>query len=244
MGRAFLIVLVLVGLAGRPFGCAQGRPAAAAGAPPPEASRGAAAPYDLMVLVIADQKGTAVVAFSYVASTDHAQLRSALAQLAARTRSKVSGLRIEDQPLQPGSQTLCTAGEFSAEGLVPPRGGPLPLVPILDSLPGWRHLRVVFGVPQGFAFAGPETVETPGLTARLIKGRDVYEYDVVRMNGGVAPPAESVRAGRPALRAVEGPATRQAPVRGGWQFALLLVVPVAALIAAWLRWGRRMPKKP
>jgi hypothetical protein len=236
MGRVFLIVLVLVGLVGRPFGCAQGRPATAAGVPPPQAAGGAAAPYDLMVLVIVGQKGTAVVAFSYAASVGHAQLRSAVAQLASRTRSKVSGLMIEDQPLQPGSQTLCTAGEFSAEGLVPPRGGPLPLVPIFDSLPGWRHLRVVFRVPEGLAFAGPDTVETPGLAARLIKGRDVYEYDVVRMNGRVAPSAQSVRAGRPV--------PRQAAARGGWQLVLLLVAPVVALIAAWLRWGRKMPKKP
>jgi hypothetical protein len=189
-----------------------------------------------MVMVIADQKGAAVVAFSYVACIDHAQLRSAVARLAARTKSRISKLMIEDQPLQTGSQTLCTAGEFSAEGLVPPRGGPLPLVPIRDSLPGWRHLRAVFVVPEGFAFGGPETVETPGLTCRLIKGRDVYEYDVVRMNGRTAPSAEPVRAGRPAQR--------QAAARGEWQLVLLLVAPVVALIAAWLRWGRKMPKKP
>jgi hypothetical protein len=188
-----------------------------------------------MVLVIEDQKGTAVVALSYAACIDHAQLRAAVARLAGRTKSKVSGLMIEDQPLQPGSQTLCTAGEFSAKGLVPRHGGPLPLTPILDSLPGWRHLRVVFVVPQGFVFAGPESVQAPGLTSRLIKGREVYEYDMVRMNSGPPPSAQPVPAG--------WPVSRQAARRGRWQFAVLLVVPVVALIAAWLRWGRRMPKK-
>jgi hypothetical protein len=189
-----------------------------------------------MVLVIADPRGGAVVALSYASRVDHGQLRDAIGRLTARTKGRFSGLAIEDKPLETHSRALATAAEFSAEGLLAPRGGALPLVPILDSLPGWRHLRAVFVVPQGFVFAGPETIETPGLTLRLLKGRDVYEYDVVRISGGAAPPGAAARASRSAPRQIRG--------QRGWGVGLAVVLPVAAVALAWLLWGRRMPRKP
>ena len=154
-----------------------------------------------MVLVIANSPGPTPVALSYARAVNHERLRAAIAGLAARTGSPVSGLVIEDKPLETKSQVASTAAEFLAEGLAPPNGAPLPVQPFLEALPDWTHLRLVFVVGKGFIFAGPEADLGAGFAVQLIKGADVYQYDVVRMTGKPSAPVESSKsAQRPTSR--------------------------------------------
>ncbi len=184
-------------------------------------------PYDLVVLVVAVPGAAERVAVSYAGLLDGERLRGAVQRLAAGTGARITGLVVVDEPVARGSQVRATAAEFTAKGLLGPGGGPLPVAVLAETLPEWRRMRLVFVVGENFQFAGPDRYDGKGFSATLIKGTDVYEYDVVKMNGESAPAAEPGHQGR------------KLPVRGGASSrgALIAAVVVSAA-AAWFAWWR------
>ena len=143
--------------------------------------------YDLTVIVFAPDLGPAQVALSYPKLVDHATLRQAIAQLAQKTGATVSGLQIQDGRQARGLPEPGTAAEFSVQGLLNPRGGALPVGPIIRSLPEWRRLRLVFMVGEAFTFLGPTQAMADGFSVRLVSRMKPYEYDVERSSREAAP---------------------------------------------------------
>ncbi len=161
---------------------------------------------DLTVLVLAappegaPSSPSALVALSYAHLVDHQRLRSAIADLAARTRIKASDVRIEDSPLERTASSsqadLATAAQFQAPGLVRPHSGVLPVGSIIRALPDWRRMRLIFLVGDRFPFRGPHQAAADGFVLRLLNQVAAYEYDVERMSGRI-PPAEEASAAPP-----------------------------------------------
>lgn len=200
------------------------RPSAAAQAAP-AANR---VPYDLVVLVVARPGAAERVAVSYAGLVEGERLRGAVQRLAAETGARVTGLVVSDEPVARGSQVRATAAEFTAKGLLGPSGGPLPVAAFAEALPEWRRMRLVFVVGESFPFTGPDRYAGESFSATLIKGTDVYEYDVVKMNGESAPAAEPSHQGR------------KLPVRGGASSRGAPIAAAAATVAAaaWFAWWR------
>lgn len=209
---------------------------AAAGGAAESAPQGVGIPYDLVVIVMAGSEGQAQVALSYAEQVNHRRLRAAIGSLAAETGARLSGVATADEAPERGSRTLATGAEFTATGLLEPGRGRLPVSAFAEALPDWRRMRLVFVVGEAFPFTGPNTYTGPDFSIALIKHAGepgeprsavhVYEYDVVRMNGGTAPTAASGR--QPPKR----------PARAGAPFRRLrtpaaVALAIGALAAAW-----------
>ena len=184
-------------------------------------------PHDLAVLVMVQREGRARVALSYADRVSHPRLRAAFERLGEETGSRISGVAARDERPDFGSKALATTAEFTAANLLKPGAHPLPVSAFAEALPEWRHMRLVFVVGEDFAFAGPDSYTGDGFSVQLIKGTDVYEYDVVRMNGEPAPAAES--GSRPDQRPV-----RPEPARRALRIAAAAALATAVAAAAWL----------
>jgi len=146
--------------------------------------------YDLTVLVFAAD-GPTQVALSYSRTVDHGELRDGLEDLLAHADGTPGELVIQDGPLERGSSRQATGAQFAAPGLVDARTGMLPVGSIVRSLPAWRHMRLVFVMPEGFQFAGPGSAVVDGFAVALVNRMKAYEYDVERKSGRVVPPEEA-----------------------------------------------------
>ena len=146
--------------------------------------------YDLTVIIVAPDIGPAQVALSYPKLVDHAALQQAIGALAAKTGASVTDLQIEDGRQGRGLPETGTAAQFSARGLLDPRGSALPVGPIIRSLPEWRHMRLVFMVGEAFRFMGPAEAVADGFSVQLVTRMKPYEYDVERKSGEAAPRSE------------------------------------------------------
>ncbi len=143
--------------------------------------------FDLSVLVLVPDLGPAQVALSYSKLVDHKALGAAISKIAQNTGASVSGLQIKDARQARGLSASATAAEFTIQGLVNPRGGALPVGPIIRALPEWRRLRLVFLVSEAFVFLGPTQATADGFSIRLVNRMKPYEYDVERSSREAAP---------------------------------------------------------
>ena len=232
-GRGLAVAVAVVAVLASPF------PAGAGGAAE-STPQGVGIPYDLVVIVMAGSEGPARVALSYAEQVNHRRLRAAIGSLGAETDARIWGVAAADEAPERGSRGLATGAEFTATGLVAPGGG-LPVAPLAEALPDWRRMRLVFVVDEDFPFTGPNTYTEADFSIVLIRHAGepgepdsavhVYEYDVVRMNGGTAPAVASGR--QPPKR----PARPGAPFRRlGTPAAVVLAI--GALAAAWFAVSR------
>jgi len=206
-------------------------PALAAGA------SSSAQPYDIVVMVIASGSGDPQVALSYARPVSHRALRSGIEGLARGTGAKVSGVAIRDARVARGIAEKGTDAEFSAAGLIG-EDGPLPVGPIIRSLPEWEHMRLVFALREDYPFAGPFDVTADGFGVRLVNRVATYEYDVERISktgraqdrSGVAGSLGSSGAGA----AESLPSARGLSQQLLW--AALIALP-SGLLLGWLVYG-------
>jgi len=214
--------------------------------------------YDITVLVLVQGTGSAAVsgqpkrsadtisrglarervALSYSRAISHDRLRQGIARLASRTGSRIRNLAVVDGPLTRGSRVPCTAAEFA---LVPKmtvsRPVPLPVEPIITSLPDWARMRLVFVVGEGLTVSIPDTTMAEGFSVHLVRSGDVYEYDVVSMRGSATgfhprkavPPVESRETSLPV----------RASSRKMARLALILASAAAGAVAIWLLLARK-----
>jgi len=209
---------------------------AGAGGAAESAPQGVGIPYDLVVMVMAGDDGRARVALSYAEQVNHQRLRAAIGRLGTETGARITNLVTSDEPPERGSRTLATAAEFAATGLLEPGRAPLPVSAFAEALPDWRRMRLVFVVGEDFPFTGPNTYTGPDFSIALMKHAGeptesgsavhVYEYDVVRMNGGTAPTAASGR--QPPKR----PARAAVPFRR-LRTPAAVALAIGALAGAW-----------
>jgi hypothetical protein len=82
-------------------------------------------------------------------------------------------------------------------------------------------MRLVFVAGKGFVFAGPKAVSAGPFSVRLVKGTDVYEYDVVRMSRATTSGARETTAEGEAESPQPGGSARR---RAGESLALGLVL--------------------
>ncbi len=157
--------------------------------------------YDCTVIVFAPDAGPAQVALSYPTVIDHTTLREGIQSLAQATGASIRQVEVEDGQQARGGPAKGTAAQFTADGLLRPHTGALPVGPIIRSLPHWHRMRLAFMVGEQFTFAGPSDASADGFVVRLVNRMKPYEYDVERKSGGAAAP-EAAEEEKPASRAL------------------------------------------
>jgi hypothetical protein len=210
----------------------------------------AAAPYDIVVMVLASGPGAADVVVSYPTVIDHAVLESAIRQLGASVGFTPAGLTVRNAALAQQISANGTDAEFKASGLVT-NSGRLPVGAIIRALPQWKHMRLVFILDPEYPFVGPTDVAAEGFAVRLVNRVATYEYDVERTSGKAA--AAGGAAGGATSGPSAGPDTQDETAGQASAHLLHQVLPAAliglpsGLLAGWLlfgwrekRWRRRL----
>ncbi len=148
------------------------------------------ATYDLMVIVYAPDVGPAQVALSYAKMVDHVAIQKGLTELAQRTGAVISNAQVQEGRLGRGTTEMGTGVELAAAGLISPRGGALPVEPIIRSLPEWNRMRLVFVVGDAFLWMGPQATTADGFVVQVVSSMKPIEYDVERKSSSTLPSTE------------------------------------------------------